>query len=44
MPKDGIDAMETSDAIARRAFRSQHPAGNEAVARIRGRPYVANYC
>ena len=37
MAKDGIDAMET----ARREFRSNHSAGNEAVTRIRGRPYVA---
>jgi len=41
MAKDGIDAMETSDGIARREFRSKHSAGNEAVTRIRGRPYVA---
>jgi hypothetical protein len=32
MAKDGIDAVETSDGIARREFRSKHAAGNEAVA------------
>jgi hypothetical protein len=41
MPKDGIDAVETSEGIARPQFRSKHSAGSEAVARIRGRPYVA---
>jgi hypothetical protein len=41
MAKDGIDAMETSGAIARREFRSKHPAGNQAVARIGGRRYAA---
>ena len=41
MAKDGIDAVEISDGIARREFRGKHPAGNEAVARIRGRPCVA---
>jgi hypothetical protein len=41
MAKDGIDAVETSDGIARHEFRSKHAAENEAVARIRGRPYVA---
>jgi hypothetical protein len=41
MAEDGIDAMETSDGIAPHNFRSKHSAGNEAVARIRGRPYVA---
>jgi hypothetical protein len=40
MAKDGIGAVETSDGIARRDFRSKHAAGNEAVARIRGRPDV----
>jgi len=38
MAKDGIDG------ILRREFRSKHSAGNEAVACIRGRSYVANYC
>jgi hypothetical protein len=37
MAKDGIDVMETGDGIARHEFRSKHSAGNEAVARIRGR-------
>jgi hypothetical protein len=41
MAKDGTDVMETGDGIARRGFRSKHSAGNEAVARIRGRSYVA---
>jgi hypothetical protein len=42
MPKDGADIMETGDwGIAPRAFRNKHPAGNEAVARIRGRSCVA---
>jgi hypothetical protein len=41
MAKDGIDAMETIDGIARRESRSKRSAGNEAVTRIRGRPYVA---
>ena len=40
MAKDRT-AMETSDGIARPEFRSKHAAGNEAVARIRGRPYAA---
>jgi hypothetical protein len=41
MAKGGTDVMETGDGIARRGFRSKHSAGNEAVARIRGRSYVA---
>jgi hypothetical protein len=42
MTKDGIDAMETGDwGIAPREFRSKDSAGSEAVARIRGGPYVA---
>jgi len=41
MAKDGNDVMETGDGIARREFRSQHSAGNEAIAGIRGRPCVA---
>jgi hypothetical protein len=41
MAKDGIDAMETSDGIARREFRSKPPAGTKAVAPTRGRPGVA---
>jgi len=41
MAKDGIGAMETRDwGIGPREFRSKHSAGNEAVARIRGGPYV----
>ena len=42
MAKDGTDVMETGDGIAQREFRSKHPAGNEAVARIRDRSYVEN--
>jgi hypothetical protein len=41
MAKGGIDAVGTSDGIARHQFRSKHSAGNDAVARTRGRPYVA---
>jgi hypothetical protein len=41
MAKDGTDVMETGDGIARREFRSKHPAGNEAITRVRGRPCVA---
>jgi hypothetical protein len=41
MAKDGIDVMETGGGIARREFRSKHSAGNQAVAGIRGRSYVA---
>ena len=42
MAKDGNDAKEPGDGeIAPHNFRSKHSAGNEAVARIRGRPYVA---
>ena len=37
MAEDEIDAMETGDGIARRELRRKHSAGNEAVARIRGR-------
>jgi hypothetical protein len=44
MPKDRIEVMETGDGIPRREFRSKHPAGNEAVARIRGRSHVENCC
>src|SRR3981081_606518 len=38
MAKDGTDVMEIGDGIAWGEFRSKHPAGNEAVTRIRGRP------
>ena len=41
MPKDRTELMETGDGITRREFRSNHSAGNEAVAPIRGRSYVA---
>jgi hypothetical protein len=41
MAKDGTDVMEIGDGIAWREFRSKHPAGNEAVTRIRGRPCAA---
>jgi hypothetical protein len=41
MAKNGTEVMETGDGIARRGFRSKHPAGNEAVAGIRGRSHVA---
>jgi hypothetical protein len=42
MAKDGIDVVETADAIARRGFRATHSAENAAVAGIRGRSCVAN--
>jgi hypothetical protein len=41
MAKDGPDGIETRDGIARREVRDKYSAGNEAVARIRGRSYVA---
>jgi hypothetical protein len=41
MAKDGTDVMETGDGIARREFRSQHAAGNEAALVFRGSPCVA---
>jgi hypothetical protein len=42
MAKDGNDAKEPGDGeIAPHNFRSKHSTGNEAVARIRGRPYLA---
>jgi hypothetical protein len=41
MARDGTDVMETGGGIARREFRSKRSAGNEAVARIRGRFHVA---
>ena len=40
MPKDRTEVIETGDGITRREFRSKHSAGNEALARIRGRSYV----
>ena len=40
MPKDRAEVMETGDGSTRREFRSKHAAGNEALARIRGRSYV----
>ena len=42
MAKDGNDAKEPGDGeIAPHNFRSKHSTGNEAVACIRGRPYLA---
>jgi hypothetical protein len=40
MPKDRTEIMETGDGITRHEFRSKHAAGNEALARIRGRSHV----
>src|SRR5271163_1330577 len=42
MPKDRTELIETGHGITRPEFRSKHAAGNEAVARSRGGPYVAN--
>ena len=41
MAKDRTDVMEAGGGIALRGFRSKYSAGNEAVARSRGRSYVA---